>query len=196
VASRAVPARSLRRRFTLGAGPLKRTSDRVEFLSRVLLLLVLLAAAPAGLAVGAATRAGVQAVAVHQAATRVQQTATLVSDAPDGDGAALVTVPTSAVWTMPDGAARSGKVDAPAGARAGTTVAVWIDPTGRITERPLTAGEVTGQGVVLGVLAGLGLVVLGTSGHLVGLWLLERRRLRRWEAGWAAVAPLWIARFR
>jgi hypothetical protein len=185
----------LRRRFTLGSGPLKRTSDRVEFLSRVVLVLALLAATPAGLAVGTATYTGVLATAEHQAVTRSPTTATLLADAPAKNGTGTAGVPTSATWTAPGGASRTGQVDAPAGARAGTTVDVWVDRAGALTDRPLTSGEVVGQGVVVGVLTGLGLVIAGLSSHLVVLVLLERRRLRRWEAGWAAVAPLWGSRF-
>jgi hypothetical protein len=195
VSSRRVPERTLRRRFTLGSGPLKRTSDRVEVLSRIVLALALLLAVPLGLLAGAVTYTGVAATAQHQVATRLPETATLLSDAPNSE-AATVSVPTSATWTTPGGEARTGKVDAAPGSRAGMTVGVWVDGTGRLTERPLTHGEVVGQGVVIGVLTALGAVIFGMSTHLVVLWLLERRRYRRWEAGWASVEPLWVSRFR
>lgn len=190
------PARTLRRRFTLGSGPLKRTSDRVEVLSRLLLVLALLAALPAGLVVGGTAAAGVRALAEEQAATRQQARATLLSDAPDVDSVYDTRVPAPAVWTGPDGAGRTGDVDAPAGARAGSPVEIWVDRDGRETPAPLTDSEVTGQGVVLGALTFLGLVIAGLSSHLLVLWRLERRRFRRWEAGWAAVEPLWASRFR
>jgi hypothetical protein len=187
--------RTLRRRFTLGSGPLKRTSDRVEFLSRVALALVLLLAVPVGLLAGAAAYVDVSATAQLQADTRSPETATLLLDAPDS-GTAEISVPTSATWTTPDGTTRTGEVDATPGAVAGTTVDVWVDERGRITERPLTEGEVTGQAGVIGVLIALALVIVGMSSHLVVLWMLERRRYRRWEAGWTSVAPMWVTRFR
>jgi hypothetical protein len=195
VSSRRVPERTLRRRFTLGSGPLKRTSDRVEVLSRVVLALALLLALPLGLLAAAITYTGVAATAQHQAVTRFTETATLLADAPETP-AAVVSVPTAGAWTAPGGKARTGTVDAAPGALAGTTVDVWVDATGRITERPLSHGEVVGQGVVVGVLTALGLVIAGMSSHLVVLWLLERRRYRRWEDGWASVEPLWVSRFR
>jgi hypothetical protein len=184
----------VRRRFTLGSGPLKRTSDRVEFLSRVVLALALLLAVPFGLLAGAVAYTGVVDTAGQQAATRIQETATLLADA-DRDPA-VSSVPTQATWTAPAGAARTGTVEASPGALAGSTVEIWVDERGRITGRPLTDGEVTGQAVVIGVLVGLGAVIAGMSSHLVVLWLLERRRFRRWETGWTSVEPLWVSRFR
>ncbi|WP_448628134.1 Rv1733c family protein [Geodermatophilus sp. URMC 64] len=190
------PARTLRRRFVLGSGPLKRTSDRVEFLSRLVLLLALLTAVPAGLVVGGTAAADLRAVAEEQAATRQQASATLLSDAPEHSGSYPRKVPAAAVWTGPDGGSRTGDVDAPAGARAGSPVAIWVDPDGRVTEAPLTDSEITGQGVVLGALTTIGVIIAGLSSHLFVLWQLERHRFRRWEAGWAAVEPLWASRFR
>jgi hypothetical protein len=189
------PERTLRRRFTLGAGPLKRTSDRVEFASRVVLALALLLAVPLALLAGAVAHTAVTAVEQEQVAARTAETATLVADAPENSSGA-VSVPTPAVWTAPDGAARTGHVRAEPGARAGSTVDIWVDRTGRLTERPLTDGEVVGQAVVIGVLVGLGTVIAGMTSHLVVLWVLERRRFRRWERGWASVEPLWVSRFR
>ena len=57
------PARRLLRRFTLGSGPLKRRSDRLEFLSRVVLTLTLLAAVPIGVATGTAMAGNLTATA-------------------------------------------------------------------------------------------------------------------------------------
>lgn len=190
-----VPARTLRRRFTLGSGPLKRTSDRVEVLSRVLLALVLLLAAPLGALAGAVSYADVHAAAAAQAAARHQEQATLLADAPAA-GSFDVYLPAAATWAGPGGARLTGAVEAPTGARAGAAVVVWVNRAGRLTTAPLTDRQVLGQAVVVGALSCLGVAVAGTSGHLVVLWLLERRRLRRWAAGWASVEPLWVSRFR
>jgi hypothetical protein len=174
---------------------LKRTSDRVEFASRVLLALALLLAVPLGLLAGAVAHTAVGAVEQQQAATRSPAIATLLTDAPTS-GYAGVSVPTSATWAVPGGAIRTGTVEAPAGAATGSTVDVWVDGAGRLTDRPLTDGEVTGQAVVIGVLVGLAVLIAGMTSHLVVLWVLDRRRFRRWEKGWTAVEPLWVSRFR
>jgi hypothetical protein len=167
----------------------------VEFLSRVVLALALLLAVPLGLLAGAVTYTGVAATAQQEADTRTTETATLLADAKDGT-ASDASVPTPATWTAPDGEPRTGTVEATPGARAGSTVDVWVDAAGRLTDRPLSPGEVVGQSVVVGVLVALGAVIAGLTSHLVTLWVLERRRYRRWEAGWASVEPLWVSRFR
>lgn len=60
----------LLRRLTLGSGPLKRGSDRLEFLARVLLVCCLVTAIPIALAVGTATHTRAQALADAQAVER------------------------------------------------------------------------------------------------------------------------------
>jgi hypothetical protein len=44
------------RQFTLGSGPLKRGSDTVEYVSRLLVLLVVLLSVPVALTVGTVVR--------------------------------------------------------------------------------------------------------------------------------------------
>ena len=77
-----LPAGHLLRRFTLGSGPLKRGSDRLEFVARVLLVCSLLTAVPISLAVGTAAHTHVAAEATAQAADRHRVTARLVADVP------------------------------------------------------------------------------------------------------------------
>jgi hypothetical protein len=191
-----LPARTLLRRFTLGSGPLKRSSDRVEFLSRIVLVLALLVAAPVGVAVGTTASASMRTTAEEQAATRSQARATLLTDAPQPETQVAARRPTRATWTAPDGTARTGVVDAPAGAPAGSQVVIWVDRSGEPTDPPLSRSAIADQGVVLGVLALLGVVLLALGGHLLVLWWLGRRRDRRWAEGWASVEPLWATRFR
>jgi hypothetical protein len=197
VSSRRVPERTLRRRFTLGSGPLKRTCDRVEVASRVVLVLVLLVGALAGAADYAASRSAGRA----HAASRVMVTATLMADAP-ATGVPRITVaagfwvPVQASWTGPDGVGRTGTVQASPGARAGTHVPVWVDLAGRVLPAPLTGDDAVVHGLASGVLVTIGIATAGVCGHATVLWLLTRRRLRRWADDWAAVEPLWIRRFR
>ena len=46
-------------------------------------------------------------------------------------------------WTAPGGAQREGEVYAPGGARAGTTVMVWTDRSGRLEGAPAQRADVT-----------------------------------------------------
>lgn len=184
------------RRFTLGSGPLKRRSDRIELLSRIVLLLALVAAAPLGVVAGSAVADGLDTTAHQQLLARVQERATLLSDATLDPQASSMQVPTEATWLGPDGATHVGRVPAPAGLPAGSTVAVWVDrSSGRPVDPPLTDAVITDQSLVAGAVTFLGTVIAALSIHLVVLAVLSRRRARRWEAGWQQVEPLWISRF-
>jgi hypothetical protein len=178
------------RRFRLGSGPLKRTSDRLQFLSRLVLLLTALAVVPLAGLVASREAGHLHEVARQQQATRASVPATLLFDAPAGSDA---TPPTAAVWAGADGVPRTGTVPAPAGARAGAVVRVWVGPSGALTTAPLGDGDIaadTVAAVVLGPGSALALVALA---HVVLVIVLDRRRARRWAEGWAAVEPLWRA---
>jgi hypothetical protein len=177
------------RRFTLGSGPLKRTSDRLQFLSRLVLLLAVLVVVPLSAVVGSSVSGHLHAVARQQAAVRTSVPATLLFDA-TGDRA---TTPTTAAWAGADGVPRTGAVPAPAGARAGSVVRVWVDTAGTLTTAPLGDGDIAADTIAAVVLGpGSALALLGLA-HVVLVTVLDRRRARRWAEGWAAVEPLWTA---
>ena len=78
--------RRLFRRFALGSGPLKRGTDRLQFVARVLLLITVLTAIPVALAVVTANYSQGRTVAAAEAAARHQVTATLLVDAAASTG--------------------------------------------------------------------------------------------------------------
>jgi hypothetical protein len=170
--------------------PLRRTLDRIEGLIAGGLAVAFLAGAPlaataAGhLAYGAATHA-----AHAQQATWHLVPAVLLTSVPAGwwDYAPDM----RASWRAPDGTRRTGTVPAPADAKAGETVMVWVDAAGRPTDPPLRRYQVRGQAVLAAVLAPvvLGLILLCT-GQLAHA-MLTRRRLAAWEADWRATGPQW-----
>jgi hypothetical protein len=190
-------AAARRRRFTLGSGPLKRRSDRLEFLARVVLVGALLAAVVVALAVARTTYVHARAEAAVEAADRHRVTAHLVADAPmpateTGDTPDMEQA--AAVWTDTAGIQRPVTVSVLAGARAGSATSVWIDDQGRTTPRPLTEGDVTGRSVGqgLGTVVGLAMLLFGAYGFV--LLLLDRSRSRRWAADWEVVEPVWMGR--
>jgi len=189
------PGRGIRR-FTLGSGPLKRTSDRLEFLSRVLLTAVLLATVAIALAVATATYSGGRAEVAQEAAERQRVSARLLEDAvaPVGSGNGVDVGRAPAIWTAPSGAERSGPVPARLDAEAGSTVLVWVDRAGARTTRPLSTGDVVGRALGAAVLTYAGIAVVAIGGHLVVHRLLDRSRYRRWADEWALVGPDWTGR--
>ena len=194
------PARGAVRRLTLGSGPLKRMSDRIEMLSRLVLAVVLTLAAPVALTVANATATDLRATAQLQATTREQVLAVLLQDAtprPDastGTTAAGTITLTDGTWTARDGTSREGKVLARYGLRAGDTVRIWIDQDGALTRAPLRDSDVTAATAVAG--GGVFVLVIVAAGATHGLvcWALNRHRDRRWSADWATVEPTWSGR--
>jgi hypothetical protein len=189
------PAR-LARRMGLGRNPLRRRTDRLEALISAALLAVFLIGAPLfGTSLGRWVYQG------GLSEQRAQQSwhlthAKLLATAPPIPRSAFrlswqSTVPVPARWSGPGGQPRSGEVPAPPGSRAGQLVRIWVDSSGRVTGPPLPGAELTRRVVsaeVLGPLA-LGVVLLIVA--LAVRWLLNRRRLREWEAGWASIGPRW-----
>jgi hypothetical protein len=92
------------RAFTLGSGPLKRGSDRVQFTARLVLLLVVLVSVPVALSVGTVVHERLQAVAQEQPAGPTRVTAV----APEGPPSLTDARPgpgrpgTALWWTAPD----------------------------------------------------------------------------------------------
>jgi hypothetical protein len=70
-------------------------------------------------------------------------------------------------------------------------VRTWIGPSGAVTDPPLDHRVIAGD-VWMAVTATLlvsGLLLLGAAG--LARRMLDRRRLRAWEAEWRTSGPLW-----
>jgi hypothetical protein len=185
----------LARWLGIDRNPLRRGTDRVEATLRLVMILLMVAAVPAAVAAGrwadhyALHRAQVQRAVNHQV------TAVLLEDAPvSGVPDPYTSVRTAWVparWQPPGQPPRTGEVRALAGARKGSMVRTWIDPSGAVTDPPPNHRIVVGD-VWLAVMATclVSWVLLMVAGVLVRR-VLDRRRLRAWEAEWRASGPLW-----
>ena len=194
---RQLPAGHLLRRFTLGSGPLKRGSDHLEFVARVLLVCSLLTAVPISLAVGTAAHTHAATQAKAQAADRHRVTARLLDDTPAPADEAWSSSDRElaiAVWTDPAGIEHRSPVPVPATARAGDPISVWIDRDGNRTTRPPSDGDVAGQTVGQGAVTFALLSLIAAGGYRSVRTLLDRSRFRRWAADWATVEPVWTRR--
>lgn len=178
------------RRAVLGQGPLKRTSDRLHLLLRLLLVAVLVGAPVVGLAVGTAARERLAASAAGWRAELVQEQAVLLAYAPDAVGEPG-TSHVAAAWRAPSGDEVRDRVPAPDGSRAGDRVPVWVTSTGARHAPPPTDRDITLRAASTGVVAGCGTVVLAVVGYLAGVGLLDRARDRRGTAEWAVVELRW-----
>lgn len=177
--------------------PLRRRSDKLE---TFLLAGSIVAAAAAGPFVvpavaGVSHAAAVRAQATERA-TRHEIKADLLQRAADGgDGYTSATqVLARAQWRAPNGTVHVGVVTAPAGAAKGTPVSIWTDAQGNLTGPPLNAGQIAGQSDLAGVAAGGGLAIVLLWEAIIIHRLLERRRLRDWDADWEVTEPQWTRR--
>ena len=178
--------------------PLRRGTDRVEGALRLVMIILVVAVIPAAVAAGrwddhyALHRAQVQRAVNHQV------TAVLLRDAPatgipDPYTSAQTTwVP--ARWQPPGQPLRTGEVLAVVGARKGSTVRTWIDPSGAVTDPPVDHRVVVGNVWLAVMTTCLVSWVLLLAAGMLARRALDRRRLRAWEAEWRASGPQWSGR--
>lgn len=176
------------RRFTLGAGPMRRTTDRLHLLLRLVLAVVLVSSPAVGLAAATAARGALSQQAAADVARLHEVDAVLEVGA---SGTAGGSVWVDAGWTAPTGRTVQGRVPAPVGTDAGETVGVWVASTGERETAPLTPSDVGLRSATIGLASALGVALTAVLGHLGGVALLDRSRARRWADGWAEVEPVW-----
>lgn len=182
------------RGLRLDRNPLRRGSDRAETAIVGVLLAAFLASAPfTAHAAGSwtyatsAREAQAQRSAFHQVPATLLQAATPWGSGQYGAGA-------GARWRAPDGRLRTGYVFTSGTAAAGSTVLVWVDQSGRLTDTPLQRNQITGRVVLAQVLAVAALAIAVMMVGWAARWALDRRRLAAWDAEWLANGPRWSPR--
>jgi hypothetical protein len=189
------PGRPLRlARLLIGRNKLRRSCDRLEGLTVVLLsaaLVVAVAAAPWFAERLYQSQRG-HAANLHEA------TAVLTQNGPSESY--LTTVgDATARWRAPDGRAKAGTLTtatAPgiSGAPAAARVQVWLTGSGQPQPPPVTPVEDALSSVVLSVSAVCGAAIA----LLICYWLcrvaLDRRRLAAWASEWHVIGPRWTTR--
>ena len=184
------------RRLGLDHNPLRRRSDRIETFVRLTILVLLLAAVPAGVLLAGNIA---DHVFTHQAqaqqASDHQVTAVLTQDAPMVGAAdpysAVETAWAQARWTAPNGTAHSGGVLVIAGSRKGSKVRVWINATGATTAAPVSHRDVMAEVAVTGMVTGIVVILLLLGTEAIAVYSLNRRRFGAWDAEWRATGPIW-----
>jgi hypothetical protein len=186
--------RRLARRLGRDSNPLRRRSDVLEAWLLPAAAVVFLALCPL-----VAWLTGMWVRADNAATQRAQQSwhpvsAVLLHAAAGPEftdqGANTWTVWEPARWTL-DGRQHTGSIPVSAGSAAGSTQTVWLDSHGHVHVPPLTPAQL-GQTVDAAMLISLaGLAVVVSILTLLARWILDRRRLARWETGWLAVGPSW-----
>ncbi|RZQ65931.1 hypothetical protein [Amycolatopsis suaedae] len=172
-----------------------RGSDRLEAVVVLAAVLVAFAALPFTAALGSEVYASQSARSDWESRTRHPATATLLTDGQPEDGQADGVVadrhPTEAVWLMPNGAERTGKVPAEEGTKAGERVPIWLDGDGNPVAPPLSraGAAINAVSASLGVWVAVCLLLFGACAllHL----LLDRYRYDQWDRAWRREQQRW-----
>ncbi|WP_340687997.1 hypothetical protein LCL61_18595 [Amycolatopsis coloradensis] len=182
-------------RIRPGGSPLVRTSDRIEAVLTLTVLLAALLAIPFAATMGSDIYADRMAQATEQATDRRPVTAVLLADAPpvairlDGvpiEGKSRV----PARWIDGD-VVREEPVDAGNGSVAGQEVEIWLDSRGDVVPAPVTRDDAARNGIGVGVGVWLGCVALLAVVFLIARSALARRRDAAWSREWRRVADDW-----
>jgi hypothetical protein len=177
--------------------PLRRTADRVEGVVMAVLIGAFLTGAPlAALAAGHAAAVTGSRIEHAQASWRPVPAVLLRNAAADSHSMfqASLEALVPARWTTPDGKPRTGEIYAPAGAKAGSTVLVWADGSGRLTDMPLRPGDVAEEIALAASLTTVAVAAVLAAIGFLARWVLDRRRLAAWDARWKATGPQWTGR--
>jgi hypothetical protein len=184
------------RRLGFDHNPLRRRTDRIEAVIRLVTVILLLVAVPiATIAVARqvdhieSNRAHAQQAAEREVTAVLLQRAS-ATGAPDPYTSVQMTY-VLARWQPPGRSPRTGQVLATAGAPAGSTVTVWTDASGALTSPPPDPRTIAGDVCVAAVTACLVTILLVLGSITLAGRALDRRRLRSWDAEWRATGPLW-----
>ena len=192
------PAR-LARWLGFDRNPLRRGTDRIEAVLRLVMMIMLAAAVPAAAVVVGqrADHLALNRARAQQAADHLVNVVLLEQVPATGIPDPYTSVQTAWVpgrWQVPGLPSRTGEVLARAGARKGSALRTWIDASGAVTSPPLSHRDIVGYVCAAAVVTCLvSSLVLLASGTLVRR-ALDRRRLSAWEAEWRAAGPLWSGR--
>lgn len=188
-----VPARMLR--MFVCRNQLRRSSDRIEGV----VVAVLMAAFVAAFVVAALLAEHVYCSEQATAASLRPTVAVLSWPGSVTETPILHQATAMATWQLSDGATRSGLLTtnvAPGiyAKPAGTSVQVWLNPSGVPEQPPQGVG-----GMLIGaMMAGLAVVAAAACALTLCYRLcqrgLDRRRLANWSADWAVTGPQWTSR--
>ena len=185
--------RRLVRGFLPDRNPLRRACDRVEtFLLAGLFAAAVVAAPFAAQAASHAAYAGATRAQQAQQAARHQVPAVLTQAADSTVSGYLGSlIPARATWTSVTGVKHAGQIMATAGSAKGSTVIVWTDAAGNLTNPPLQPSQVSGQGYMAAFGAVVGVGVVYVCATVIVRRVLNRRRMAAWAADWAVSARVW-----
>ncbi|MFH9331970.1 hypothetical protein ACH4KU_23680 [Streptomyces althioticus] len=177
------------------SNPLRRRSDHLEaWISRLLLLILLLGLPAATLGTGLATYRSAMGTVRTQSAERHEVDARVVS--------AVRTVTATEEqraqvrWIDDEGTTRTDNALVKPHTPNGATVRVWVTRDGAVTGPPMTENQAMTTSWFTGGAAATGFVAMIYVTRVGVRHKLDRERYALWDAEWERVEPLWAGRFR
>jgi hypothetical protein len=181
------------RMFGWDRNPLRRRVDRVEAGMLAGLIMFFLIGAPV-LVAGAghlARAAGLRALRTQSTWSQVSATVPPSALNQSETPGQLDTVLLRGRWTAPDGRPRSGLIATSPGDAVGSTVRIWVSPSGSPTGAPRGRSELLGWTPIAEVGTALALAFIFFLAVRLQRWLFGRSRLARWHRAWKAQEPRW-----
>jgi hypothetical protein len=163
-----------------GRDPLVRTTDRIEALVFVVVVVVSLLAAPIAAAIGTALYDTSRRAYAEQAETRhiVAATVTDVGVSPQIVRTGTTTVP--ARWTAA-GAEHTGTVKVQSTVETGDTVEIWVDNNGAQVPPPSPTTRAAAEAAMGALVLWISVVAIAATLFTVTRAACDRIRFRRWQ---------------
>jgi hypothetical protein len=181
----------------MDGNPLRSGIDRVERALWVLLAIAFVIAVPVLVPMAGRVARAENLQLLRQEQSWREVKAVLLTAAParmEGYGSAA-TVWVSGRWQAPSGARRTGLVPTAPGTPAGSSVSIWVNRHGAITNLgPLSGDAVTFRVIAVEILTAIGLAMAGFGTGCAVRWAANRRRIACWAIEWACFGPRWSAR--
>ena len=73
----------------------------------------------------------------------------------------------------------------------GTTIRVWADDDGKITDPPLSSSQIRSRTMVAAAVGALAVHATAAAAYGVASRVIQRRNLAAWDSAWAETAPRW-----
>ncbi|QUQ64069.1 Rv1733c family protein [Kutzneria sp. CA-103260] len=182
------PLLGLARRIGWGRNTLRRTIDRCEAASVVLVWLASTVIMLGGVVLGLTVTQSDLATSARQIAQSHPTTGVMLDSSIAAPGSTAMRMSVQVRYIDQTGVTRTAETVEAVGLPAGTSVPVWLDGSGAIAPDPLTPDDAVVNGVTAGTCAAGGAEGLLLAVYLYVRWRMERRKFAAIDLEWAQLS--------
>jgi multisubunit Na+/H+ antiporter MnhG subunit len=165
-----------------GRNPLVRASDRIEVLTLILGVVLVLVTAPIAGAVGTAVHSSRAGVYEQQVRTRHTVAATVLADSSSSVRPYSVSFDVRARW-QDRGVQHEDVLGLDRPAKAGDRLSIWVNDKGDYVGPPTRPKRAVSDGIVAGVVLWLSVITVVAAAIGLTRFRLDRRRHAQWDRG-------------